>query len=234
MTSGIGNPDWQRRYTTSAVPLYTASYNDGIDSVSGILDSNGYQYLLITTNGAGSTVYARVKVDWFQDQNATLQMGSTTYTIPPGVFIVQKIPVATRFFKLEIGNVGGATGHTIQATIYGTNADQENILTQNTDTPFATQNNSVAAGATLTVIASGIFGGEVMMNIDDNVNNLWTAWVEYYNWSTQAWTQFWSAHGKDKGQGWTERIYLPYAPIRMNVRNDDTVAHILMQNMITS
>lgn len=233
MTNGIGNPDWQRRYVTSAVPLVVSVFPDSGDFVTGINDSNGYQYLLLTETDPSGATYRRIKVDWFQDNAATLQMGSTTFTVPPNAFIVFKVPVVTRWYKVEVGPVGGTPGHNTTVTIYGTNADQENLLTQNTDQPLGSQNASVAAGATQTVIISGVFGGPAMITMDDNVNNKWTEWLEYYDWSTQTWIQFWSAHGTDKGQAWTEMVYLPYAPIRMNSRNDDTVAHILRQYLVS-
>lgn len=234
MTGGIGNPDWQRRYVTSAVPILTGTFLDDTNRVSGISDSNGYQYLLVSTNDPGATTYKHVKVDWFQDQGATLQMGTTDYTIQPNTFNVLKVPVITRWYKVEIGPVGGATGHNTTLVVYGTNADQENILTQNTAIPMAIASSSVAAGATMTTTVSGTFGGEVMLNMDDNVNNKWTAWMDYYDWSAAGWVTYWSTHGTDKGQAYTERIFLPYAPTRMNFRNDDTVSHILAQRMIAA
>lgn len=232
MTGGIGNPDWQRRYVTSAVPIASAIFADDTNRVTGILDSNGYQYLVVSETDPSGGTYRHIKVDWFQDQGATLQMGTTDWTVQPNAFIVVKVPVITRWYKIEVGPVGGTSGHNTTVVVYGTNADQENLLTQNTAIPMAAQNGSVAAGATETVIVSGTYGGEVMLSMDDNVNHTWTAWVEYYDWTTETWIQFWSAHGTDKGQAYTERIFLPYAPVRMNFRNDDTVAHILKQYMI--
>lgn len=232
MATGIGSPDWQRRYVTSAVPLLTLIYPDNVNSVSPIQDSNGYQYLMMSTNSATSTVYAHVKVDWYQDAAATVPMGNTDWTIPPQSFIVIKVPVVTRYYKVEIGNVGGATGSNISLAVYGTDADQENLLTQNTAIPLYRFSGSIAAGATMTTIVAGVFGGEVMVTNDDSVNNKWTEWMEYYDWTTQLWTQFWSVHGTDKGQAWNDRVFLPYAPTRINVRNDDTVAHSFVQCVV--
>lgn len=235
MTSGIGNPDWQRRYVTSAVPITTQIFADDTNRVTPIQDSNGYQYLLVSTSDPGASTYKHVKIDWFQDQAATLQMGDTDYTIPPNNFIVQKIPVITRWYKVEIGPVGGASGFNTTLVIYGTNADQDNILTQNTAIPLAGQTIAAAApNADNNVIMGGIYGGEVMISMDDNVNNKWTAWLEYYDWTTSAFVQFWTAHGLDKGQAYSERLFLPYAPIRMHFRNDDTVNHILKQYMVAA
>jgi hypothetical protein len=234
VTSGIGNPDWQRRYVTSAAAIFALTYPDNINSVSGVQDSNGFQYFLVTTAGQSSNVYAHIQVNWFQDAAATMSLGTTDYTIPPLSFIVVKVPVITRYYTIAVGNVGGATGHNITVVIYGTNADQENLLTQNTAIPMGGQSVNAAVGATNSVIVAGIYGGEVMLTMDDNVNNKWTEWVEYYDWPTQTWIQFWTAHGTDKGQAYTERIYLPYAPIRINCRNDDTVVHVLKQYMVAA
>lgn len=227
MGAQLGNPDWQRRYTTSMAPIATVTYNDNINSVSGLIDSNGFQYLLITTNAPNSLVFAHVKIDWFQDANATLQMGFTDYTLAPQAFIVQKIPVATRYFKIEIGPVGGTTGNTIQMVCYGTNADQENLLTQNTAIPIIGFSNSVASGATQTINTTGIFGGMASCHFSDDTNNLFNVSIDYYDWTTQLWRHFYLGFGASKGQAWTDNIVLPYAPIRANLTNTDTVARNL-------
>lgn len=232
MTSGVGNPDWQRRYTTSAASLVNLTYADDVNRIGGPFDTNGFQYLLVTTNSGTSNVYARVKVDWYQDAATTLSLGTTAFVISPRSFNVVKVPVITRYYKVEIGPVGGTSGGSIVLVIYGTNADQENLLTQNTDVPEASIVQSVGAGLTVTTVVGGIFGGEVMLSFSDDTNKLWTQWLEYYDWTSQAWIKFWLAHGADKGQSYAEKIYIPYAPVRMNCRNDDTVSHFLTQAMV--
>jgi hypothetical protein len=232
MTNGIGNPDWQRRYVVSAAPIATGTFLDDTNRVIGPLDTNGYQYLLVTTNDPGATTFKHVKIDWFQDQAGTLAMGDTDWTIPPSSFIVIKTPVIARWYKVEIGPVGGATGHNTQLTVYGTNADQENLLTQNTAVPMGGDRTSVAAAGVHTVQLGGTFGGRVSVNMDDDGNNKWTLYMEYYDWTVSAWVQFMTWHGADKGQSFTGDVMLPYAPIRMNVRNDDTVAHFLTWSVI--
>lgn len=232
MTNGIGNPDWQRRYVTSAVPIFDLVYPDNVNGVSGVQDSNGYQYLVVSTSGFNSLVYAHVKVDWFQDQAATLAMGVTDWTIPPQSFIVTKVPVITRFYKVEIGPVGGTTGNNVTCVTYGTNLDQENLLTQNTAIPLGWGTPNVAAGATSTTILGGGFGGRVSVFVGQQTNNKWTAWLEYYDWTTQAWNKFWIMHGTDRGMSFRDDANLPYAPIRMNVRNDDTVAQGITWSVI--
>lgn len=225
MTGGIGNPDWQRRYVTSAVPILTATIADDTNRVTGIADSNGYEYLVVSTHDPGATTFKHIKVDWFQDQNATLQMGDTDWTIPPNSFNVVKVPVITRFYKIEIGPVGGASGNNTTLVVYGTNADQENLLTQNTAIPFIHAEPTIAAGATDTETATGIFGGNAMLMISDNGNNLWNASVQYYDWTTSAWATFWKGFGSFFGQTATQNIILPYAPIRVQTTNTDSAAH---------
>lgn len=232
MTGGIGNPDWQRRYTFSAVPLFTVTLPDNVNSTSTVQDSNGYQYLLVNFNIGASTAYSHVYINWYQDQALTVLLSRTDFTTGPQSSGVVKVPVMTRYYTFEMGNVGGATGHTWFVAIYGTNADQENLLIQNTAIPVGYASASVAAGATMTTNIVGMFGGEVMLSMDDGGNNKWTAWVDYYDWVSQQWLTIWSAHGADKGQAYAERIFLTYAPVRMNFRNDDTVAHILSQRML--
>lgn len=213
-------------------PLLNLTYNDAISSVSAITDSNGFQYLAVTTDSGASNAFMHVKVDWFQDQNATLPMGFTDYVLPPLDFIVQKIPVMTRFFKLEMGPVGGVTGHTIKAIIYGTNADQENILTQQTATPMLQKNVAIAAGATQTDLIAGMLGASVHVSINDQMNNKWIAFMQYWDMNAQNWLIFWAARGADRGQSWSQYVNLPYAPCRMNVNNTDAVAQAFDYSVI--
>lgn len=232
MTSGVGNPDWQRRYNFSAAPLLGLIYSDSINSTSGVRDTNGFPNLVVTTQASGSLVYAHVIVTWYQDSAGATPIGTVDWTTPPGAQISIKVPVAARYYSLQIGPVGGTTGHTIVGTIYGTTSDEQNILTQQTATPMGFGNPTLGASAVSTTILGGIFGGRVFVSIDDNGNNKWTSWIEYYNWSTQTWVQFWTVHGPDHGQSFNSDAILPYAPIRMNVRNDDTVSHALTWSIV--
>lgn len=232
MTNGIGNPDWQRRYTVSAVPLLDLTYADSLNEVSGVVDSNGYQYLLVTTNATSSGAFLHVKVDWFRDAAATQQMGDTDWTLAPNAFTVIKVPVITRYFKLEIGPVGGVTGNTLEALVYGTNSDQENMMTQNTSYPLLHAEPTIAGANTDTEQMGGIFGGPVNLFISDNANNLWTASVQYYDWRDQTWTTFWRVYGSAVGQTITQQIYLPYAPIRIQITNNDTNPHSFFESLV--
>lgn len=227
MTSGIGNPDWQRRYVSSAVPLLGLNYLDSGSSVSAVSDANGYQYLLVSTNSGSSQSYMHVLVNWYQDSGGTAYMGSTDWVIPPASFHVVKAPVITRYYTIELDNVGGTTGQTINVAVYGTNLDQENLLTQNTSIPLGNSRQSVNAGSTMTTALTSMFGGQVFVSLDQSSNNKWNMWLEYYDYTSKAWTQFEAWHGSDKGQSYSAIIVLPYAPVRMNVKNDDTVAQFI-------
>ena len=233
MTNGIGNPDWQRRYNFSAVPLLELSYSDSFNGVSPLIDSNGFQYLLVTTSATGSNTFDHVKVDWFQDANASIQQGFTDYTISGQSFIVQKIPVVTRYFKLEIGPVGGTPGGNIVATIYGTNADQSDLLTQNTAVPFLEFSNTVGAGTTQTVTTTGMYGGLATVHFSDDTNAIFNVSLDYYNWTNQLWRHFYIGFGANRGQAWSDNIMLPLAPVRANLTNTDTAAHNLRVVIMT-
>lgn len=232
MTSGIGNPDWQRRYNFSAVPLLSLTYNDIVNGNSGLQDSNGFPNLVITTQAGSSLVFSHVVVAWFQDSSGLVQIGTTDWTTPPQSQVSIKVPVAARYYTLSIGPVGGTTGHTIVATVYGTTSDEQNLLTQDTDIPLGHDNPTLGASAISTVMLAGIFGGRVYVSVDQNANNKWTSWLEYYDHSTQTWIQFWTIHGQDHGQSYNSDAVLPYAPVRINVRNDDTVSHVITWSVI--
>lgn len=232
MTSGVGNPDWQRRYAVSAAAIATGVFLDDVNRIFGVLDTNGFQYLLLDTNDLGATTYKYIKIDWYQDFAATQYMGTVDYTIFPNSITIMKIPVLSRYYKVEIGPVGGVTGHNTTLVVYGTNADQENFWNQNTATPLGKSSVSLGASVIQTTILGNIYGGRVMVSVDQNVNNKWTSWLEYYDWTSQTWVQFWTIHGPDHGQSYSSDAVLPYAPVRINVRNDDTVAHTITWSVV--
>lgn len=232
MTGGIGNPDWQRRYTTSAAPLYTGSFADDASHFSGVNDSNGYQYLLVSTNDPGASTFKFIQIIWWQDAAGTLEMGFTDWTVPPNTFELIKVPILTRYYMVQITPVGGASGTNTSVVVYGTNADQENTLAQNTATPQAYFSGTVAAGAKQTTLVNGIFGGEAMISIDYASGTTWTEWIDYYDWNSQAYKTIWTARGPDKGSSYAERIFLPYAPLRLIARNDGTSAELITQALI--
>lgn len=233
MPATIGNPDWRRRDAGSAVPIFVAAFPDDANRVSVVSDANGYKYIMVSVSNPGSLTYELISVNWFQDSAATKSLGTTRFTVGPNGFTVVKVPVITRYYTIGVGPVGGTAGHTTNVVGYGTNADQPNTLTQSTSVPAYRFAGTVAAGGTQTTIVPGWCGGEVLITNDDSVNNKWTGWLEYYDWTTQLWSQFWSVHGTDKGQTWNERLFAPYAPLRANIRNDDTVAHPMTQCLIT-
>jgi len=138
----------------------------------------------------------------------------------------------TRYFKVQATFISGVAGGTEKVTIYGTTSDTQNLLTQNTDQPLLYNNQTIATTVTVTLPLGGMYGGGVVVSMDDNVNNKWTVTADYFDLSTVTWRQFYTAHGPDKGQSWTERISLPYAPVRFNQRNDDTVSHTFILSVI--
>lgn len=207
------------------MPILGLQYSDSSNGISPVSDSNGYQYLLVTVNTGPSTAYMHASINWYQDSAGAVFMGSTDWVVPPASFIAQKIPVATRYYTMEMGPVGGGNGSSIGMTIYGTNADQENLLTQQTAQPMLFVGPTIAAGATDTETVSGIFGGSVQLSINDTANKLWSAKLQFYNWADQAFHSIWGGYGADLGQAWSGMVNLPYAPIRLLTTNTDTAAH---------
>src|SRR5487761_1660832 len=98
MALGQGNPDWQRRYTTSATPLFSGIFPDNTIRATSVQDSNGFEYLLVTVNTVGSVVYMNVGINWFRDAGTTQSLGTTNFTVPGGDFVVIKVPVVTRYW----------------------------------------------------------------------------------------------------------------------------------------
>lgn len=234
MTNGIGNPDWQRRYVFSAAPIQNLSINTAVQTFQVVTDANGYQYLLLSAATFSSTATTRVQVRWSVDSAGSTILGVTDFVILPNAFQVLKVPVMTRYYQIETTLVSASGSGTMSLIIYGTNADQDDLLTQSTAIPMAAINASLGANVSQQVVMGGMYGGRVFATFNHAGNNKWTGWFEYYDWSAQAWIIFYNVRGLDKGQSWSEQVWLPYAPVRCNMRNDDTVAQITQLYVITA
>lgn len=187
---------------------------------------------MVSTNSGSSPRYTEVLIEWYVDSAGSTFIGFTNWTIPPGIFYMNKVPCVSRYYRVRVIPVGLTGTGSILFLVYGTNGDQENQLTQNTAQPLKYANVSLGANVINTSGVFGPFGGVVQATVDDNVNNKWTFWMEYYDEQSQAWTQFITWHGTDKGQSFADTVYLPYAPVRFNIRNDDTVTHTFIVSVI--
>lgn len=226
MTNGIGNPDWQRRYSASAVPLQSGQSIDSTQGAYPTTDANGYEYLMVIVDMNNTTSYQRITLYWSQDPASQQVLGNTIYVLGPGKTTARRVPVIGRYFQLGVSNVGGGNGAEIPIIIYGTNGGYGDLLEQNTAQPLLQKNLSIAAGATQVDTLSDTVGGRVNVCINDETNNVWLAFLQYYDYVAQNWVMFWVARGSDKGQSWNEFVNLPYAPCRLSVRNSDTTAHL--------
>lgn len=227
MTGGIGNPDWQRRYVFSAQPLLTTSFTAGITSSIGILDSNGFQYLLFNYNSGGTTAFQLFQILWYKDAAGTVQVSNTEFFPVPNSSGVQRVPVMSRYYKVFCTFISGAVGGNISLLVYGTNADLDNTLTQNTSEPLNNGGVTLGAGLSQTNPFSGMYGGRVVCMIDQGVTNKWSVEVDYFDPNTKAWTEFFQIYGADHGLSFNGDMILPYAPVRLIVFNNDTVARAI-------
>lgn len=232
MTSGIGNPDWQRRYSFSAVPLYSASFAAAGTVTSPVVDANGYQYIMLTAQMSGTTSFTHIFVVWYQDSAGTIQIGGTDFMSVPGSSLTIKVPAAARYFRIQTVNVGGGNTGNFLILTYGSNADQDDTLTGQTSVPILYINASLGSGVIQQTTAAATFGGLATISVDQNFNTSWTAWAEYYDWSAAAWKQYVTWHGASKGQSFVDQVRLPYCPVRLNVRNDDTVARTMIASVV--
>lgn len=230
----IGSPDYVRRFGVSGVTLFTQTLNNDTNHVSSVLDTNGFPSLVVTVHNLAVSDFVQSGIEWFADAAGTIALETSVWVPMPGGSVALHIPVLSRYFEYIQFNLAGADGTTSTVNIYGTSLPFVNVCNQNKFQPLCSVNATIASSAIQTQQLLRMFPGEAMITIDDNVNNKWTCWMEYWDATLKAWTQFWSAHGTDKGQGWTERVILPAAPVRVKVRNDDTVSHGFLVYVIGS
>lgn len=232
MTSGIGNPDWQRRYGFSPVQLANYSFTDGVSYLTNTIDTNAFPNLLFTIFGPGTAAFNVLQIDWYNDANKTTLLITTTIVPTPSSECTIRVPVITRYFTITWQYVSGVGAGTWQVWVFGTTSNNDNQATQDTSTASIIINATVAAGATVTTMAASTYQGPAMIAVSHGTNNSWDSWLEYYDTNLKAWTQFWIVKGADKNSlAWTERIYLPYAPVRLNARNRDTVAQAMFATL---
>lgn len=233
MTSGIGNPDWQRRYNFSAQPLARFTFTDGVSFQTSVVDTNGFPNLLAGIDGPSTSAMNQFVIQWWQDAAMTIFIGNSAVVPTPNSSMVQRFPTMSRYCNFLWNYKSGAGASSWKVSIFGTTEGNDNTMTQNTDVASIIVSATVGAGATVTTMASGTFGGPALFQCSHANNNAWDSWLEYYDVNLLAWTQFWIVKGADKNAlAWTERIYLPFAPVRMNVRNRDTVAQVMNATLV--
>jgi len=232
MTSGVGNPDWQRRYNISAVALYTGSFSDAGTTATGTLDTNGYTYLLVSTNSNLSAATNLITITWYQDAARTIFLGTTDYVPVPSTFTCQRVPVLTRYCTLTTTYISGTTGQQIVWNIYGSTSTDDNLLSTETSRPLVYFNGNVNSGAVQTSPLTGMYGGKVTLSMGSLTNNKWDANLQYYDRNALTWNSFLLIFGSDKGIFWSQEVRLPYSPVRVNMANDDTVTRQLIFSVI--
>lgn len=232
MTNGIGNPDWQRRYDFSAAPLYQATFNTRISSVGPRVDANGYTNLILSVQAAGSTANNWVEIFFYPDGGTSTQVATIAVNLVPNSQSSFKMPVEARFFQVQNNYITGPAGGSAIITVYGTNDPNQNLLTQNTDQRQIGGNSGIAAGVTYTLTSNGTYGGPATIMFADDGNNKWFGTAEYYDRVAVAWVRFLFVFGADHGQSWIQDVNIPYAPVRLNITNQDTVTHGMYLSMV--
>lgn len=234
MVTGIGNPDWQRRYAFSAVPLYSANFSVNGSIASPIVDANGFPFIILTSQAAGTTAFIHITVDWYQDAAGTILIAGTDFVTVPGGTQTIKIPAAARYFKILTSNAGGGTTGTTLILAYGTSSDQYDMMTGTTSQLIASVNQSIGSGLQMVINFPYVLPGRVFASFNHGTNSNWLAFMEYYDWSAANWLFFYNVHGSDRGMGWSEQIWLPFAPVRATVRNTDAAAQVTQMFITTA
>jgi hypothetical protein len=234
MTTGIGNPDWQRRYAFSATPLFSSFFAVSGPIVSPVLDANGFPYIILTSKAGGTTAFIHFFINWYQDAAGTILLGGTDFVTVPGASETIKCPAMARYFTILTQNVGGGTTGTTLILVYGTVADQYDMMTGTTSVPLAAVNASLGAGVSQQVAFPHVLQGRVYATFNHGTNNNWLAFFDYYDFSATAWVTFYNVRGLDKGESWSEQLWLPSAPCRATVRNTDAAAQVTQMYVITA
>lgn len=234
MTSGVGNPDWQRRYVFSAQPIYTATVPPNVTTTSALQDANGFQNLIVDFNSIGTTAFINVEILWFQDAAGTISICNTEFFPVPNSNMSQKIPVMARYYKITTAFVSGAAGGSIKLAVFGTNSDNLQLLTQDNIDPFIYVNQSIGAGVNVTTAAGGMYGGLVRISLDQGVSNKWALEMDYFSPTAATWREFWSTYGSIQGIAFSGELRLPYAPVRLITSNLDTVAQTYIVSVIAT
>lgn len=227
MTTGIGNPDWQRRYGFGAVPLATYVFTDGNTTATANIDTNGFTRLLLSVDTVSATAQNRLWVQWYVTQASNSNLQTQQFSPVPNAQSCFNVPVLTRYCNFTWQFISGAAANFDGLDVYGSLTDNVDTFTRQPDLPLITFSNTVGAGVTTTTTATNSYGGPASVHMSSDANNKWNGSLDYYDIVQKAWKHFHIAYGADRGQAWTQDVRLPYAPIRANITNTDTVANNL-------
>jgi hypothetical protein len=232
MAQTVGIQDYSRTFIQAGVELAKLSGAIGGGKSMPPVDAVGFGYLNISVSGNGNTGFISIQIDFATDPGFTNIVSIQGFTIGPGSFTSFQYPVLARYFEVSELPRDGVGTDTPLVEIFATNVYAPNLRAAQAFGPLISANQSVAAGATLTVMAFSTFEGPATIQFANDANNKWFGVVEWWNSGTASWQRFIFKFGADHGQGFSGQINLPPSVVRMSITNQDAVAHGMYLEMV--
>lgn len=227
----VGFPDYARLAQQAGDLLWFAQQPANSNPSSPVIDVAGFTHVVVPWYGAGGNADIELGANWYYDQGETFKLFPFAWMPPPQQTAVEILPCYSRWMAFGWEWFRGNTAFQPVMFVYGLNSGVEQLLMQTGPRPYLVSTVSVGAGATQNVGPGEYYRGSMTLMIHHDTNATWHAHLDYYEVTTGAWVTYAQFNASHTTQDLATQVYLPPAPVRVALINDDTSTRSMTVSM---
>lgn len=222
----VGFPDWSRLQLQGGQQLLDVQIAVSGEYVSPVIDCLGFSFLQVSTNDGGNLAYKEVTVIFYTANNVLSGINSTSWIVTPGSLDFQQIPCMGRWATISIQNLDTPSGETVTIYAYGSNVQLPHSFNAQNSQPLATFNGNIASNTSQYVFSSSTQFGPATMSGLINSGSQWYIALQFWSKVDIDWRYLVVLYGATFGEAASQRISLPPAPTRLEIRNESSVTQL--------
>ena len=231
----IGYPDFGRQVQSQAPPLLSFNANVQGQTLSSIVYCGDKPYIDINWDCTGLNDHYLVQLSFSDDAAGNVFSGASSLVTVPLKTGWLSYKAKGQYVQLIINNVNNTDTGPIIVELRGDNWPAGPYDSQSQAVPLCILSQSVAASSTVTITGATTIPGPATFFCGQGTAFAWQAALEYYDWTTQAWTSIVELHSTDgdANTATAHRVNLPAAPVRIQITNSSTAAHTMHASVVT-
>lgn len=217
-----GFQDWQRATRVSGKQLYFINQVVSSSFFTYPFYCGNYGYLILGLAGTNLVNHYRITVDWYLESALTHYVGTSEFVSTPGNGNAIKFVCVTEYAVVGIYNIEATADAVVPLSVYGSNADHNNLTTDERSVPFLDIHENIAAGASVTVTCKSTYSGPAMLAVRRGSDSNWTVLITYWDYSSASWVHLLEYVPSSAETTIIKPIRLPPAPTRLQMSNTGT------------
>ena len=223
----IGFPDWGRQSHATGVVQETINLLINALYTGPVFFTGDYGYLDISWDCRTTADFYQVSIFFYDDAGGLVQPYNTTFIVGPGMFGGFQCPCPSKYAQIEILPALGTDVNFFKLFVRSASTPHPNPWASTLQSPAAAFHSSIGAGATQPITSTELVVGTGWLNIFNATNNLWHCVINAYSMAGPGFTYLAQFQGAAFGQTFADMIAMPPAPLRFDLTNQDTAAHIM-------